>query len=90
MSFVPVWTFRARLAEVARRPSSVHALYGKLETIDRRTGVPFGWYFWMLHGNRVHDAAGRAILEAAEAGKIVLPEHDYMTLKSWYERPYGF
>lgn len=90
MSFVPVWTFRARLAEVARRPASVHALYGKLETIDRRTGVPFGWYFWMLHGNRVHDAAGRAILEAAEAGKIVLPEHDYMTLKSWYERPYGF
>lgn len=90
MSFVPVWTFRARLAEVARLPASVHALYGKLETIDRRTAVPFGWYFWMLHGNRVHDAAGRAILEAAEAGKIVLPEHDYKTLKTWYERPYGF
>jgi hypothetical protein len=90
MSFVPVWTFRARLAEVARLPASVHALYGKLETIDRRTGVPFGWYFWMLHGNRVHDAAGRAILEAAEAGMIVLLEHDYRTLKTWYERPYGF
>lgn len=91
MSFVPVWTFRARLAEVAARiPASIHALYGRLETIDRRTAVPFGWYFWMLHGNRVQDAVGRTVLEAAEAGKIVLPEHDYITLKSWYERPYGF
>lgn len=90
MSFVPVWTFRARLAEVARVPASVHALYGRLEAIDRRTGVPFGWYFWMLHGNRVQATAGRTILEAAEAGKIVLPEHDYVTLKTWYERPYGF
>ena len=44
----------------------------------------------MLHGNRVHDWAARRVLEAAEGGTIVLPEHDYRVLKAWEERPYGF
>lgn len=90
MSFVPAWTFRPTLAEVARMPASVYELYGKLESIDRRTGVPFGWYFWMLHGNRVHDWAGHRVLAAAEAGQIVLPEHDWRVLRAWSERVYGF
>jgi hypothetical protein len=38
---------------------SDYAFHGKLETLDRRVKVPFGWYFHMLH-DRVHDWAGRA------------------------------
>jgi hypothetical protein len=89
VGFVPLWAFARKLAEVGRAPD-IRTLYGKLQTIDRRTGVPFGWYFFMLHGNRVHDGAGRAILRAAEAGQLVLPEHDYQVLKRWHQRPYGF
>ena len=52
--------------------------------------VSFGSYFWMLRGNRVQAPAGRTILEAPEAGKIVLPEHDDVTPRAWCARPYGF
>lgn len=90
LSVVPAWTNVRRIAEIARAPRSVYELFGKLESIDSRLGVPFAWYFYMLHGNRVHAWAGRRILEGAEDGKIVLPEHDYRVLKNWYERPYGF
>ena len=91
MMLIPLWTFERQLAEVARKGAgSVHALYGKLETLDRRVGVPWGWYFYMLHGNRVKDWAGREVLDAAEAGRIVLPEHDYRILRRWADVPYGF
>ncbi len=69
--------------------AGIHALHSKLETVDRRSSVSFGSYFWMLHGNRVQAPVGRTILEAPEAGKIVLPEHDYVTPRAWYARPYG-
>jgi len=90
MSLIPLWTHKRKIAEITRNPNSVHELYGKLESIDRRVGVPFGWYFYMLHGNLIADWAGRRILDAAEAGQIVLPEHDYQVLKRWRARPYGF
>lgn len=90
MEFVPVWTYGPKIAAIKRLPGSAYALYAKLESIDRRTGVPMGWYFWMLHGNRVEDSAGRRILHALEAGDLVLPEHDYQVLRRWAARPYGF
>lgn len=90
MAIIPIWGFTGKLAEVKSASLSDYALYGKLEAMDRRLGVPFGWYAYMLHGNRVHDWAGERILRAAEAGKIVLPEHDYQVLKAWHARPYGF
>jgi hypothetical protein len=87
---VPKWTFGHKLAEVNARKGELHAFYGKLQTLDRRVKVPFGWYFYMLHGNRVNDSAGRRVLKAAEDGLIVLPEHDYQVLRAWRQRPYGF
>ena len=44
----------------------------------------------MLHGNRLGPWVGEQILAAAEAGTIVLPEHDYRVLKDWSREPYGF
>jgi hypothetical protein len=90
LSIVPLWTFSKKLAEVNARTGDVYGLFSKLQTIDRRVQVPFGWYFYMLHGNRVHDGAGERILEAAEGGLIVLPEHDYRVLRHWADRRYGF
>jgi hypothetical protein len=90
MGLIPVWGFTGKLAEVDRPSLSDYALYGKLETLDRRVKVPFGWYFYMLHGNRVHHWAGERVIRAAETGTIVLPEHDYRILKNWQAQPYGF
>lgn len=90
LSVVPLWTFAKKLAEVNASSGDVYGLFSKLQTIDRRVQVPFGWYFYMLHGNRVHDDAGKRVLEAAEGGLIVLPEHDYRVLRNWADRGYGF
>jgi len=39
---------------------------------------------------RVDDPAGRRVIQAAEAGQVVLPEHVYRVLKAWEAHPYGF
>ncbi len=90
MAFIPAWTSTLKLAEVEGRKGSAYELFGKLEKLDRRVKVPFAWYFYMLHGNRVDDAAGHRVIKAAEAGQVVLPEHDYRVLKSWEANTYGF
>ncbi|MEO9228458.1 MAG: hypothetical protein ABI216_05840 [Devosia sp.] len=90
MSLVPAWTFAQKLAQIEGHKGSAYELYGKLEKLDRRVKVPFAWFFYMLHGNRVDDTCGKRVLAAAEAGQIVLPEHDYQVLKAWRTHPYGF
>lgn len=90
-SLVPLWSHTAKIAKIETRPLNDHELYGRLLKLSERTGnVPFHWYFYMLHGNLLNDAAGRRVLKAAERGEIVLPEHDYQVLKHWNENPYGF
>lgn len=90
LSLVPMWTFGRKLAEVDANKGDTYAHFGKLQTLDRRVKVPFGWYFYMLHGNRVGDGSGKRVLADAEAGLIVLAEHDYRVLKAWRENIYGF
>jgi hypothetical protein len=91
VSFVPAWTHARKIAPIKpKRVESDYGLYGRLEAIDRRVDVPFAWYFYMLHGNLVEPWAGERVLHAAEAGLIVLPEHDYRVLKRWSGRSYGF
>ncbi len=90
LSYVPLWTFDKKLAEIESRKGDCYGHFSKLQTLDRRVKVPFAWYFYMLHGNRVHDGSGQRVLADAEAGLIVLPEHDYRVLKAWSEHPYGF
>lgn len=90
LSLIPAWTFNQALAKVTGDQGSVYELFGKLEKLDRRVRVPFSWYFYMLHGNKVDDAAARRILKGAEDGLIVLPEHDYQVLAAWETQRYGF
>lgn len=90
LGLVPEWNFLKPLAKVESNKGDAYTFFGKLQTLDRRVKVPFAWYFYMLHGNRVRDGAGERVLREAEAGLIVLAEHDYRVLKSWSEMPYGF
>ncbi|WP_231753773.1 integrase [Burkholderia savannae] len=47
-------------------------------------------HIYGLHGNLVTSGQMQRVLEAAEQGLIVLPEHDYRVLKRWYDDQYGF
>ncbi len=90
MMLIPQWTFAKPLAKVNARKGGDYEFYGALQKLDRRVGVPFAWYFYMLHGNRVESEAGERVIRAAEEGTIVLPERDYRVLKDWQDRPYSF
>jgi hypothetical protein len=90
MNLTPQWTFAQKLAEVDSGKGSDFDFSEALARLDRRVGVPFSWYFYMLHGNRVKDGAGRRVLRMAEEGTLDLPEHDYQVLRRWNRRPYGF
>ena len=90
LTLIPIWTTKLKLAEVDPLKGDTYTFFGRLQTLDRRVKVPMGWYFYMLHGNRVPSEAGERVLRDAEAGLIVLPEHDYQVLKAWRAKPYGF
>ncbi len=90
MDMVPMWAFNRPLAKVNASKGGDYEFYGALQKLDRRVGVPFGWYFYLLHGNRVKSDAGERVIRAAEAGTIVMPECDYRVLKDWQASSYGF
>ncbi|MEY2117148.1 hypothetical protein [Rhodanobacter sp. FW106-PBR-R2A-1-13] len=90
MSLIPMWAFNRPLAKVDAGKGCDHEFYGRLQKLERRVGVPFSWFFYMLHGNRIEAAAGDRVIRAAEAGTIVLPEQDYRVLKDWESEPYAF
>lgn len=90
LGLAPMATFLQKLAEVDSSTGDVYTHLGKLQALDRRVKVPFGWYFYMLHGDRVGDGSGKRVLADVEAGLIVLAEHDYRVLKAWQENEYGF
>lgn len=91
LSVVPQWAHTRKIAELKNTAKlDVYSLYGKLTQFDERIGHPFAWYFYGLHGNLVKSGQMERVLEAAEAGLIVLPEHDYQVLRRWHAAPYGF
>ena len=90
LTLVPMWTHTKKLAEVKSKSLSDQALYDKLTKLSGVVGVPFGWYFFMLHGNRVHEGSGHRILQAAKSGLVDLPECDLRVLEAWANREYGF
>lgn len=91
MSVVPQWAHTRKIAAVRGTAKlDVYGLYGRLNQFDKRIGMPFAWYFYGLHGNLVLPAHIERVIEGAEAGLIVLPEHDYQVLRRWSAAPYGF
>ncbi|WP_431798055.1 hypothetical protein SGO26_30185 (plasmid) [Cupriavidus metallidurans] len=91
VSFVPRWAHKKNIAALKNTGKlDAYGLYGRLTQFDSRIGMPFAWYFYGLHGNRVRDAHLERVVEAAEEGLIVLPENDYRVLRRWRDVPYGF
>lgn len=70
--------------------SSPYGLMEQLQQFDRRVGYPFGWFFYMLHGNRITHSAGGVIANAVKDGVLSLPECDEVVLLRWRDRQYGF
>lgn len=90
MHLIPQWTTSLKLAQIESGKGNDYTFVGNLEKLDRRVKVPFGWYFFMLHGNRVSDGVGKRMLRIVEDGIAVMPECDYQVLSQWAERTYGF
>ena len=91
LGFVPQWAHTRKIAALKDTYRlDAYGLYGKLNQFDARIGMPFAWYFYGLHGNLVKSGQMERVLEAAEAGLIVLPERDYAVLRRWQQDPYGF
>lgn len=91
LGFVPQWAHTRKIAALKDTYRlDAYGLYGKLNQLDARIGIPFSWYFYGLHGSLVKSGQMERVLEAAEAGLIVLPEHDYAVLRRWQQDPYGF
>ncbi len=91
MDFVPAWTHTRKVAQLRNTAKlDAYSLFGKLTQFDERIGHPFAWYFYGLHGNLILEGQMTRVLEAAEAGLIMLPELDYQVLRSWGDDPYGF
>jgi len=92
LDFVPAWCHTARIAKIQNiHRLSDSALYDRLLALDKRAGgVPFAWYFYMLHGNLVPDSAGLRMLEAVRRGAVDLADHDVRVLTAWAENRYGF
>lgn len=66
------------------------ATLDKLNDFDRQAGYPFAWYFYMLHGNRISDNAGQAIVRGLKNFSFRLSERDEKVLLRWAGRQYGF
>ncbi|AOI94081.1 hypothetical protein WS58_16480 [Burkholderia pseudomultivorans] len=91
LEYVPAWTHTRKIAELRNTSKlDAYSLYGRLNQFDARIGHAFAWYFYGLHGNLVLSGQIERVLEAAEAGLIVLPEHDYQVLRRWGDDQYGF
>lgn len=90
MHLIPQWTTAKKLAKVESNKGNDYTFVGNVEKLDQRVKVPFAWYFFMLHGNRVSDGVGKRMLQILENGTTVMPECDYQVLRQWRDRPYGF
>lgn len=92
LGFVPLWSHTRSIAQLRNlQRLSDSALQERLATLDQRTGgIPFHWFFYMLHGNLVTDGVGQRMAEALASGRAKLPEHDRRVLAAWAESRYGF
>lgn len=91
MDFVPAWTHTRKIVELKNTGKlDAYSLFGKLMQFDARVGYPFAWFFYGLHGNLVMEGQMARVLEAAEAGLIMLHEIDYQVLRRWGDDRYGF
>ena len=52
---------------------SVHLLMDRIEAVDREIGLPFGWFFLMVHGHWIDPDVGLAIAQGLMAHQRLPP-----------------
>jgi hypothetical protein len=72
------------------KDASIHILMDRIEAVDREIGLPFGWFFLMIHGHWVDPDVGLAIAQGLKAQRVRLPDPDARVLLRWADRTYGF
>ncbi|MDN7431398.1 hypothetical protein [Burkholderia sp. AU45388] len=91
LDFIPWWAHTQKIAELKNTAKlDAYSLFGKLTQFDKRIGHRFAWFFYGVHGNLILSGQMERVLEAAEAGLIVLAEHDYQVLRRWGDDQYWF
>lgn len=91
INIVPYWRTNKPIKKVVNKKNMTDYMVANIASkIDTKSGYPFSWYFYMLHGNRIGDWFGMRMLQAAESGAIFMTEHDYLVLKRWGANIYGF
>jgi hypothetical protein len=75
---------------VSAKLLSTRSLMERLMRFDRKVKCPFGWYFYMVHGNRIGWAEGKAVARAVRQGQIRLESRDEGVLLAWDDNPYSF
>jgi hypothetical protein len=69
---------------------SPYVVMDSLKRFDELCGYEFGWFLYMLHGNRIAKSAGGIVANALRAGLLRLPDCDIDVLMRWRESQYGF
>jgi len=62
----------------------------KLIKLDKLIGHSFAWFFFMLHGNRIHTNVAMAIAKGVASNQVSMPKDDKKILVNWFNNPYGF
>ena len=62
----------------------------RTKAVDREIGLPFGWFFLMIHGHWVDPDVGLAISQGLKAQRVRLPDSDARVLLRWADRTYDF
>lgn len=91
INIVPYWRTNKPIKEVKyKKNMTAYTVADIASKTDTKSGYPFSWYFYMLHGNRIGDWFGMMMLRAAESGEIFMSDQDYLVLKRWGANKYGF
>jgi hypothetical protein len=88
IGFIPQFVVEPR--HVSCRNVEPQKLMQRLQRFDTTVKVPFGWFFYMVHGNRIRSEAGKIIAKGIRKGDLRLPINDEAVLMDWDEEPYGF
>lgn len=89
VGFIPQFVIAPR-QHVSAKSLSVNKLMDRLQKFDVAVKVQFGWFFYMVHGNRISADVGHAIAKAVRLGQVDLPINDQAVLMDWDEDPYCF
>uniref|UniRef100_E6VQ28 Uncharacterized protein n=1 Tax=Rhodopseudomonas palustris (strain DX-1) TaxID=652103 RepID=E6VQ28_RHOPX len=89
VGFIPQFVVDPKRS-VATIPQDTDELMNCLHQLDAVVNLPFAWFFYMVHGNRVSSDIGHAVAKGVRLGQINLALKDQAVVIDWDEEPYHF